>query len=542
MKKKILSTILATMLTVTSSVTVFAGENNEYPAQELTGRNGYYDTLGLGLGMELVSRFDMQADTTDGGLVEIVTYNTQSKLAYAVSGATGELICVPMSDISTKGLAGTGINMQALVGQIEGFVYGDMSSIAIGANNTKLAVAIQAAGYNDKGKIAIFDVNVDGSLAQNPVFVDCGVQPDAVTFTPDGSKILVANEGEPRHGYGNIVDPEGSVTIIDVATKTGKNISFNGVYYDNNVLLKKGSTPSKDFEPEYIATNNQYAYVALQENNAIAVLDLRTEKFTGVYGLGLKDFGAYSLDLEADGEIDIKPYDNVYGLAMPDGIAIHEINGKTYLFTANEGDGREWGDEDSDYFYTNEVKSNKSPTGGVELDEKVTWFNPEDYTMLDQNKAYIYGARSFSIYEASPTGINKIYDSGSQFETITASIFPEHFNCSNDDITLEDRSGKKGVEPENVVVGQIGEKLYAFIGLERIGGVMAYDVTDPKNVKFANYLNTRDFSEDIKGDVAPEGMQFVSAKDSATGKALLLVANECSGTMSVIELENLPQS
>lgn len=537
MKKKILSTILATFLTLNSSVTALALDENNYSAQPLTSQNGYYDSLGLN--MELISRFDMNSDSTDGGLFEIVTYNTQSQLAYGVSGATGELICIPMQELTTNGLSGTGINMQDLVGNIDNFVYGDMSSIAIGANNTKLAVAIQAKSYVSNGKIAIFDVNLDGTLAENPVFVDCGVQPDAVTFTPDGTKILVANEGEPRYGYGNVPDPEGSVSIIDVATNTSKKISFNNIYYDENVLIKSGSTPSQDFEPEYIATTNHYAYIALQENNAIAVLDLANETFTGVYGLGLKDFGAYSLDLEDNGEIDIKTYDNVYGIYMPDGITLQEINGKTYIFTANEGDGREWGDKDTENYYSNEVKSTSSPTGNVELDEKVTWFDPSDYSMLDQDKAYIYGARSFSIYEASPTGITQVFDSGSQFETITSMVLPQYFNCSNDDITLEDRSGKKGVEPENVVVGWVGDKLYAFIGLERISGIMAYDVTDIYNIKFANYINTRDFSEDIKGDVAPEGMQFVDAEYSSTGEALLLVANECSGTMSVIELSSL---
>lgn len=537
MKKKIISAVLATMLTV-SSVTAFASNDNHYPAKSLNSQNGYYTSLGLG--MELVSRFDIDGDTSNGGLVEIVTYNTTAQLAYAVSGATGELICIPMNEISTKGLAGTGINMKSLVGDIENFTYGDMSSIAINSTNTKLAVAIQALDYVATGKIAIFDVNEDGTLAPNPVFVDCGIQPDAVTFTPDGNTILVANEGEPRYGYGDTAyDPEGSVTIIDPKKYTSKNVIFHDVYYDQNVLLKNGATPSQDFEPEYIACDNNYAYVCLQENNAIAVLDLNTQKFTGVYGLGLKNFGSHALDLQDDGKIEIKTYENVYGIYMPDGISIKEINGKTYLFTANEGDGRDWGDDTTSNYYTNESKSTKSPSGNVELEEKVTWFDPSDYSMLDQDKAYLYGGRSFSIFEINPNGLTQVFDSSSTFEDLTAIILPQYFNCSNDDITFEDRSGKKGTEPENVVVGEVGNKLYAFIGLERISGVMAYDVTDPLNVTFANYINTRDFSTDIKGDVAPEGMQFVDAADSATGKPLLLVANECSGTMSVIELTDL---
>ncbi|XAY16553.1 LysM peptidoglycan-binding domain-containing protein [Bengtsoniella intestinalis] len=129
-----------------------------------------------------------------------------------------------------------------------------------------------------------------------------------------------------------------------------------------------------------------------------------------------------------------------------------------------------------------------------------------------------------------------MYDSGSDFETIVASVLPDYFNCSNDDISLEDRSGKKAIEPEYAAVGVVDGKTYAFIGLERQGGIMVYDVTDPANATFVNYLNSRDYSTDIAGDVAPEGLSFVSATDSATGEALLLAANEVSGTLAVIEL------
>lgn len=184
------------------------------------------------------------------------------------------------------------------------FTYGDMSSVAVNEAGTLLAVAIQEADYKANGLVAIFALNEDGSLSENIEFVACGVQPDALTFTPDGTKILVANEGEPRNGYGDgATDPEGSVTIIEVygdGSYTTTKVAFAENMYDENVLLKNGSTPAQDFEPEYIATSNTTAYVALQENNAIAVLDLETKAFTGVYGLGLQNFGEVALD-EANG-------------------------------------------------------------------------------------------------------------------------------------------------------------------------------------------------------------------------------------------------
>lgn len=528
------SLLLATTLLSTG---VFASESailSNYEALELSSVLGYENDTINGLNIELISRFDTNKSNADGGVIEIVTYNTTAKVAYAVAGSIGELVIIDMQNPDLDGLSGIGYDMNFLVSDIEDFEYGDMSSIAINSQNTKLAVAIQAKGYNDDGKVAIFDINTDGTLAENPIFVDCGKQPDALTFTPDGSLIIVANEGEPREGYTNAVDPEGSVTIITVADNTSQKISFEGVYYDENVLIKDNSSPELDFEPEYIATTNEVAYIALQENNAIAILDLKTCEFTGVYGLGFQNYNEVEIDLVADGIINLENQD-VYGIRMPDGISLAEIDGKTYLFTANEGDGREWGDEDN--LYVNEYKGTTSPSGDVTLDEKVTWFDPTDYSeTLDQDKAYIFGARSFSIFEVTEDGLELTFDSGSDFEEIASAYLADYFNCSNDDISLEDRSGKKGVEPEYAVTGEIDGKFYAFVGLERQGGIVVYDITDPQNSVYVNYINTREFSSDIAGDVAPEGMQFISSEDSPTGNALLIVGNEVSGTLPVFEL------
>lgn len=516
-------------------------DQTNYPAIALEAIAGYENGTAGGLDVNLISRFDTGLANEDGGLVEIVAYNTDAQMAYVVAGSIGELIVIPMSELSLAGLSGTGINMEELVGTIDGFTYGDMSSIAINADNTQLAVALQADGYNDDGLVAIFQVNEDGSLAENPTFVTAGKQPDALTFTPDGSTILVANEGEPRESYGNgAIDPEGSVTIINATTYVAVNASFDGVSYDSNVLVKTGATPSEDFEPEYIAATNTTAYVALQENNAIAVLNIASATFTGVYGLGLQDFTQVAVDMQADEIINLETQTNVYGIRMPDGISLATIDGVDYLFTANEGDGREYEDgigED----YCNEEKS-KTSFNGTEYEEKVTWFNPSDYEMLDQTKDYLFGSRSFSIFQVTASGLELVFDSESDFEEITAELVPDYFNCSNDDISLEDRGGKKGVEPEYAMVGEVDGKLYAFIGLERLGGVMVYDVTDPANAEYVNYINTRDYSQDIAGDVAPEGMVFVSADQSPTGNALLLAANEVSGTLPVFELTSVEEA
>ena len=164
------------------------------------------------------------------------------------------------------------------------------------------------------------------------------------------------------------------------------------------------------------------------------------------------------------------------------------------------------------------------------------FFDSSDYDGLDDGLDYVFGGRSFTVFRADETGLTEVYDSGSEFEAKTAEYIPENFNCSNDDKSIDDRSGKKGPEAESVTIGTVGEKTYAFVGLERIGGVMVYDITDPAEASFVNYINSRDFSEDIAGDDSPEGLCFIPASDSVDGNAYLLAACEVSGTIAAYEL------
>lgn len=114
---------------------------------------------------------------------------------------------------------------------------------------------------------------------------------------------------------------------------------------------------------------------------------------------------------------------------------------------------------------------------------------------------------------------------------------------------MDSRSDAKGPEPEGLTLGKIGQKTFVFIGLERTGGVMVYDITDPKKPVFQDYLNTReDFMKDPAtefaagrgstiGDLGPEGLTFIAAKDSPNGKPLLVVGNEVSGTTAVYQIK-----
>ena len=538
-------------VTVTITTKETGAEQPEEPSYTpvITGDNrvqGFYNDTAA-LKAELAGRYNSGAMSADGGSLEIVQYNAKNGFAYAVSGVKGKLIAVDLnaslSGDKAAALNGTEYDIRSLV-RTDNFTYGDMTSVSVSPDGGTLAAAIQAEDYTAGGIVAVFTCGADGSLTLSST-VPVGVQPDMVTFTLDGKYILTANEGEPRLGYTaeGAVDPKGSVTVIDAATLAAKTVDFTAfdsadarqTLVAEGIVLKKDTLPSVDLEPEYIACDNDTAYITCQEANAIAVLDIARGEFTGVYSVGFEDYSKVPIDLgNNDKTYAPHTYDDLKGIRMPDAVSLYRVNGTTYLITANEGDSRAWpvGLETD----VNEAKGKKSPTGKVKTSNKVTWFDASQYDGLESGVDYLFGGRSFSVLRVTESGLEEVYDSGSDFEAITAKNFPDNFNCSNDNIVLEDRSGKKGPEPEGTAVGTVNGRTYAFIALERVGGVMIYDVTDPAKATFVNYINSREFAADIQGDVSPEGLCFVPAAASRTGKPLLLAACEVSGTLAVYEL------
>ena len=509
--------------------------------------------------IEKISHYISGYSNKDGGVAEIISYDTVNQKAWVVNGTTGKLDILSLTNkngIATK-MEATTLDIQAIIeNKVENFTYGDMTSVTINSELGIVAVALQAKEYNQDGYIAL--LTTEGDLITT---LKAGCQPDMITFTPNGNKILVANEGEPREGFGKgTIDPAGSVTIIDINTEditkcTSITVGFETFdskipeLLENNILMVKNNLPSVDFEPEYIATTNNTAYIALQEANAIAVLDLMSNKFIDIYSLGFKDLSLTqnALDLIEDGVYEPKTYENAIAAYMPDGISIYTVNGINYLLTANEGDAREWGTDETEY--CNEIKETLVSTDGTSA-KKVRIIDANVTDGLPEGKKVLYGGRSFSIYEIKDTGLTQIYDSGCDFEEKTAKYFPKYFNCSNDDNDFDSRSPKKGPEPENITIGTINEKTYAFIGIERIGGIMVYDITNPSNVTYSNYINTRNFSENpdtidietnpgiyLTSDIAPEGLFFVDAQNSPNNIPILLVAFEVSGTVSAYSIE-----
>lgn len=435
---------------------------------------------------------------------------------------------------------------------------------SVAVKNSVVAVAVEAENKQAPGSVVFF--STDGSYLNE---VEVGSLPDMLTFTPDGRKVLVANEGEPNDAY--TVDPEGSVSIIDISRgverATVRTAGFSCFNDEIEQLREKGvrifgpgATVAMDLEPEYIAVSpdSKTAWITLQENNAIARLDLKRNIITDIMPLGYKDHSAEGNGLDAsdkDKRIHINTWDNLYGMYQPDALATFVVDGESYIITANEGDSRDYDGFEEEKrvsklaldplaFPDAETLQDKMQLGRLQV--TTTLGDPDGDGLY--NKLFSFGGRSFSIYRQNRNDLEQVYDSGDLIGNITAAAYPENFNSKDDDNgSMDKRSDNKGAEPEGVAHAIIRGRHFAFIGLERIGGIMVFDVSNPTEPAFVQYINNRDFSGDTEdgtaGDLGPEGLTVISSLDSPTGTPLLAVANEVSGTTSLfaIDISNLSE-
>ena len=438
---------------------------------------------------------------------------------------------------------------------------GEPTSVAV--NNGLVAVSVPAANKTDAGTVVLFRGTT--KVAELTV----GSLPDMVTFTKDGRLLLVANEGEPNsYGQPDSVDPEGSVSVIVTAplrtrgalrgnaTAPVQTISFAAFNAGGRRAAElpadvriygPGASVAQDLEPEYITVDDdgRTAWVSLQENNAIARIDLPRRTVRDIVALGYADHSVDGHGIDASdqngGVVNIATTP-VKGIYSPDGIANYEANDRTYLVTANEGDARDWvginaaGAEFARARSVADLVAFPTANDNNQLGRlNVTTAFPATKDAAGKlTSLYSAGSRSFSIRTANGA---LVWDSGDLLECITNELLPANFNASNTSTTKKNRSDDKGPEPEIVVVGEIDDRDYAFVGLERVGGVMVFDITDPKAPVFQQYLVTRDFSVAAGPDSGPEGMAFVKGSKSPTGKPLLLVGNEVSGTVQVFGLQ-----
>jgi DNA-binding beta-propeller fold protein YncE len=447
---------------------------------------------------------------------EISTYDPATKKLFVVNAVSSAIDIIDMSNPSAPKKQETSLSIAAFGAGV--------NSVAV--KNGLLAAAIEADPKTDPGKVVVWST-ADLTVKASPTV---GALPDMVAFSADGNFILSANEGEPDEAYE--IDPVGSISIIDV--KNGYSVTtldFSGFEGQAEALLAKGyrlpgasqegNTLAKDTEPEYItiSADSKTAWVTLQENNAIARINI----------------GASDKDDKV--EFVTRP---VWGMYMPDGIASFTVGSTTYLITANEGDSRirPTSDDALDGYEEGDLYNEESRIKSVDLDgtifadskalkaDAVLGRLKITNTMGDVNgdeifeKLYTFGARSFSIWNGT-TG-ELVFDSGSQLEKFVIEKLPGQYDDS--------RSAAKGVEPENVTIGKMGDKTVAFVGLERADVVVVVDVTNPTAPQFLQALHTGD---------APEGVLFVPAADSPTGHSLLISSCEGDGKVNVFQPDEL---
>ncbi|MDQ1085295.1 MULTISPECIES: choice-of-anchor I family protein [Microbacterium] len=466
---------------------------------------------------------------------------------------------------------------------------GVANSVAVRADGLGV-IALEDVDKTAPGRLVFFDA--DAAVATVLGEVAVGALPDMVTISDDGTVAVVANEGEPAENFS--VDPEGSVGVVSLpvgksapaqdAVRTAGFEAFEQggtktldpgvrVFGPDVAAPDQGDTPlaanrvSRNLEPEYVAVAGGTAYVTLQEANSFAVVDIASAEVTAVRPLGIKPYysgvtlDASDRDPEGAPTYNQSSYYDLWGMYMPDGIQAYEANGETYLVTANEGDGRAWGD------YTDTARVGDLGEDGLApvCADAAVGTHVDDAQLGRLNIAtdmglnadgscytslYTFGGRGFSVWD---TEGNRMFDSNADFEAITHDANPEFFNSNHSESNLEGRSDDKGPEPENLAIGQVDGRTYAFIGLERVGGVMTYDITDPRNATYAGYVNNRDFSVSVEdeltgdaaadrtllsqaGDLGPEGVEFIPVESSPNGRPLVVVGNEVSGTTTVFEV------
>jgi DNA-binding beta-propeller fold protein YncE len=456
------------------------------------------------------------------GAAEISDFDPSTGRLFIVEN--GALNHINVLDISNPvSITGVGIIPVASWG-------GNVNSVSV--HNGMVAAAIESGNKQEVGKVVVFDTKTFTALGVAAV----GALPKMITFSPDGKYILTANEGKPNDSY--TVDPEGSISIIKVADFSVRTINFSGFEGSFAALTAKGMRifgPAKNFlqdiEPEYITVSrdSRTAWVTLQENNAIARINVAEATIAEIMPLGYKNYSLPGNQIDPsdrDNKIDFSAtYKNLFGIYMPDGVANLQLNGKNYLFTANEGDARE-------YAGFSEVKSASTLTlDPVAFPDRATLRTDAKLGRLnltntlgdtdgdgDFDQLYSFGARSFSVWDGN-SGV-QIFDSGNELD----------FKAQLLNLYDDARSYDKSVEPESVVIGWVGNRPIAIVGLTSIDAFAIYDISNPEKPVFVKMYPTGD---------GPEGILFIPANKSPIGQSLIVVCSENDAQIKIYKANKL---
>jgi 2',3'-cyclic-nucleotide 2'-phosphodiesterase / 3'-nucleotidase / 5'-nucleotidase len=476
----------------------------------------------------------------DAGATGALAWHAPSQSVLSANREAGTLDVIDLSDPA----APQRVRSIELGGRPSGVaVHGDI-----------VAVAVHGADVADRGRVVLLDP--EGGLLGS---AEVGVGPAMLAFTPRGSRLLTADEGEPSPDYS--VDPAASVTIIDLSDGPAAARALVVAFADFDAggpraaelhpairITGPNASVARDLEPESLAisADGSTAWVSLQENNALAVIDIPSATVRELVPLRSSDLGFAGIDASAaDGGINIVPWP-LLGMFQPGGLAVYETGARSFLVTANTGALRDLPGFseaarvrdlrlDPDAFA--DAEDLQSPENMGDL--LVAAGNGDTDDDGDHDILFAAGTRSFSVWDLQSWSL--VFDSADEFEQHLAASDPASFNSAADSQpSFDQRSTMSGAEPKALVLGRIDERTYAFIGLAQQGGVMIYDITRPARASLAAYLENRDWAGDpatgTAGDLGPESLLFIEASTGPDGRDLLVVANAVSGTLSVWEL------
>ena len=512
---------------------------------------------------------EISAISLDGeGSGEIATFHPGSKRIFATNGVKNAIDIFDISNVAAP----------KKVGSLSLSPYGnDVTSVAAGRDVVVAAVLVTetfsatGAPSTPNGKLVVFDTN--GKVLSSPDIL--GVLPDSVTFAPNGTTALVAIEGQPvcakddpattakeDTDYSKASDPEGGVSIVDLTNPAAPVVKFAGFKQFNVAQMKaKGIAVSsvvnnvaKDFEPEFItAVDNKYAYVTIQEANAIGKLDIEAASFESVTRAFESKLSVTARDTsDRDSGAGPRNYANVVGASQPDAIASFKVGSGHYFVTANEGDAREYTCLNDDQRASSlKVDTRRFPNWSTLSASAALGRAKVNPTIGDRDgdgdidTIHLRGSNSMTMYR---NGI-ALWDSGELLDQIqikafgVANINGSH-SLSSDKSTMnyvgQDRSDDKGAEPEGVAVGMVGNTRVAILGLERMTALAVFDITQPRSPVFQEWLQMLPAKATPAKDVkhwSPEGIVFVSADKSPSGKALIITSYELSGSISIHQIE-----
>jgi hypothetical protein len=504
------------------------------------------------------------------GSSEIAAFHAGSKRIFATNGVKNTIDIFDISDVTNP----------KKVGSVALSPYGnDVTSVAAGKDVVVAVVNVadkfSATGVptTTNGKIVVFDTN--GKVLSSPDVL--GVLPDSVTFAPNGTTALVAIEAQPvcakddpatvakeETDYSKASDPVGGVTVADLSNPASPVLRFAGFDQFTVAEMKaKGiavssvvNNVSKDFEPEFVtAVDNNYAYVTIQEANAIGKLNIESATFESITRAFESKVAVVARDTsDKDAGAGPRTYRNVVGASQPDAIAGFTVGSGQYFVTANEGDSREYTCLNDDLRGSAlKVDTRRFPDWTILSGSAALGRAKVNPTMGDKDgdgdidTIHLRGSNSMTMYR---NGI-VIWDSGDLLDQIqikafgTANINGSH-SLSSDKSTMnyvgQDRSDDKGAEPEGVAVGMVGDRRLAILGLERMTALAIFDITEPRNPVFQEWLQMLPTKATPAKDVkywSPEGIVFVPADKSPSGKALIITSYELSGSLSIHQIEPL---